>query len=88
MIPIRIGCDIMEHSVTYGIRYGSHGCMTIRDCFLTDARLVAIRKYIRLVIRNGTEDEIINLLEMIRLTEIEAKRRVKIEGYVNELRGG
>ena len=72
----------------YGSRYGSHGCMTIRDCFLTDAGLVAIRKYIRLVIRKGTEDEILSLLEMIRQTEINAKRRAKIEGYVNEMRGG
>lgn len=78
----------MEHSVTYGSRYGSHGCMTIRGCFLTDARLVAIHKYIRLVIRKGSEDEIISLLEMIRQTEIKAKRRAKIEGYVDELRGG
>lgn len=72
----------------YGSRYGSHGCMTIRECFLTDARLVAIRKYIRLVIRKGTEDEILSLLEMIRQTEIKAKRRAKIEEYVNEMRGG
>lgn len=72
----------------YVSRYGSYGCMTIRECFLTDARLVAIRKYIRLVIRTGTEDEINSLLEMIRDTEIKAKRRAKIEGYVNELRGG
>lgn len=72
----------------YGSRYGSYGCMTIREGFLTDARLVAIRKYIRLVFRAGTEDEIIGLLEMIRQTEIKAKRRAKIEGYVNELRGG
>ena len=72
----------------YGSRYGSYGCMTIRECFLTDARLVAIRKYIRLVFRTGTEDEITGLLEMIQQTEINAKRRTKIEGYVNELRGG
>ncbi len=72
----------------YGSRYGSYGCMTIRETFLTDARLVAIRKYIRLVIRTGTEDEIASLLEMIRYTEIKGKRRAKIEGYVNELRGG
>lgn len=72
----------------YGSRYGSYGQMTIRECFLTDARLVAIRKYIRLVFRTGTEDEIIGLLEMIQQTEIKAKRRAKIEGYVNELRGG
>ena len=72
----------------YGSRYGSYGCMTIRQCFLTDARLVAIRKYIRLVFRTGTEDEIISLLEMIQQTEIKAKRRAKIMGYVNELRGG
>lgn len=72
----------------YGSRYGSYGCMTIRDSFLTDARLVAIRKYIRLVFRTGTEDEIISLLDMIRHTEIKAKRRAKIDEYVNELRGG
>lgn len=72
----------------YGSRYGSYGCMTIRECFLTDARLVAIRKYIRLVFRTGTEDEITGLLEMIQQTEIKAKRRAKIEGYVDELRGG
>lgn len=78
----------MEHNVTYGSRYGSHGSMTIRDCFLTDARLVAIRKYIRLVICKGTEEEINSLLEMIRRTEIKAKRRAKIEEYVNDMRGG
>lgn len=72
----------------YGSRYGSYGCMTIRDSFLTDARLVAIRKYIRLVFCTGTEDEIASLLEMIRLVKIEAKRRAKIDGYLNELRGG
>lgn len=72
----------------YGSRYGSYGCMTIRDSFLTDARLVAVRKYIRLVIRTGTEDEISSLLDMIQHTDIKAKRRAKIDGYVNELRGG
>lgn len=72
----------------YGSRYGSYGCMTIRECFLTDARLVAVRKYIRLVIRKGTEDEILGLLDMIRQTEIKAKRRAKIEEYVNDMRGG
>lgn len=72
----------------YDTRYGSYGRMTIRECFLTDARLVAIRKYIRLVFRTGTEDEITGLLEMIQQTEIKAKRRAKIMGYVNELIGG
>ncbi len=72
----------------YGSRYGSHGCMTIRECFLTDARLVAVRKYIRLVIRKGNEDEILSLLEMIRQTEIKPKRRAKITEYVNEMGGG
>lgn len=87
MTQIRNGCETMDHTVRYGSRYASHGSMTIRECFLTDARLVAIRKYIRLVVRKGTEDEIISLQEMIRQTDIEAKRRAKIERYVNEMRG-
>lgn len=88
LIRIQNGCDTMEHYVTYGSHYGTYGCITIRQSFLTDARIAAVRKYIRLCSRLGNEQCLRSLWQMIQATELPVKRRSKIEKYYQELIGG